>query len=421
MLIRNFCILWALILVLQHSAFADDQGLSLNFDNARVSSILRTIASLAQRNVVFSDDINGSMSLFVKKMNWPAALELVLKSQHLSLKNLDAHTWYISKDESLTPASAVPAVNVAEKSTQALIRTRFFRIHYAKPEAILQILQNNRALLSASGQVAFDARTDTLIVSDTTTNLLRVQELLQQIDVPVPEVEISAKIVVVNKSALEALGVTLTQGENAAVSVLGSIKKMAVNLPITNPAGIISFSLGKLSSQELNLELQALEASGDGKVISAPQLIVSNNQEAYIEEGSEVPYQTSTSSGATQIEFKKAVLGLKVVPRITVPNMLDLKLQVNKDSVTGETASVGLVPIIATREVRTELLMKSGETLVLGGIYTEEKSLEQRGVPLLSGIPGLGWLFKSRKIADKYTDLLVFISPRIILPTKESS
>jgi len=398
----------------QKVSFAqDEESLSLNFNDAPVTGILRTIAKLAQHNLLLADDVQGNMSLFVKKMNWPAALQLVLQSQHLQLQELNANTWYISKAKDQN--ASVSNVNTFNRVTPARpLSTRFFSIHYADPEAVLQLIQNNRALLPPEGQASIDRRTSTLVVSATEAQLSEIEKLLNTIDVPVPQVQIDARIVVVNKSALQALGVVLGQGENNPINLLGSIQKVAIRAPLIDPAGVLGFSLGSLNGQQLDLELQALETSGDGKIIAAPNLTVSNNQEAYIEEGNDVPYQTSTSSGATQIEFKKAVLGLKVTPQITGHGMLDLALQVNKDSVTARSASAGDVPIIATAELHTNLLVRDGQTVVLGGIYTEEKSLDHRGVPVLSGIPGLGWLFRSQRVSDKYTDLLVFITPRIL-------
>ena len=229
------------------------------------------------------------------------------------------------------------------------------------------------------------------------------------------EVEINARIVVVDKSALNAFGVMLGNVQPTSIKMLGSVVSApTINLPIANPSGTLAFGLGKLGGQELDLQLQALEAMGDGKIISAPELTVSENQKAYIEQGNEVPFQTSTSSGATQIEFKKAVLGLTVTPQIMEDGSINLSLLVNKDAVTAQDAAKTSTPIISTSEVSTNVRVQNGQTLALGGIYGEEKSTQTNQVPYLSGIPGVGWLFKSNQVSDKYTDLLVFITPKIV-------
>lgn len=407
---------WVLVILLFWliPLYAEDEPLSLDFTDAPVADILNTIAEISGHNLVLGDDVTGTMSLHVIKMNWPAALQMVLSGQNLTLKNIDADTWYIGDTTHM--ANQVRAENEINKTLNDAtpVTTEFFHIHYANPSAILSLIQNNHALLSAKGQASLDQRTATLIISDMPQNLNLIKTLLQTIDVPVQEVEIDARIVLVNKSALNALGVMLGSSQPNPVTLLGSVNSANVNLPIVNPAGTIGFSLGKLAGQELDLQLQALEETGDGKVISAPELTVSDNQEAYIQEGSEVPFRTATSSGATQIEFKKAVLGLKVTPQIMADGSINLKLQINKDSVTNQEGANNTTPIIATSEVNTLVRVADGETLVLGGIYSEDKSTQVKQVPVLGGIPGLGWLFKSKSVSDKYTDLLVFITPKVL-------
>ena len=223
-----------------------------------------------------------------------------------------------------------------------------------------------------------------------------------------------ARIVVVDKSALQSLGVVLDNSATHAMNLLGSVNQAVINLPILNPAGTIGFGLGRIAGNELNLKLEALEVSGDGKVISAPELTVSNNQEAYIEQGSEIPFQTSTSSGATQVEFKKAVLGLRVIPQLAEGSKINLILQVNKDSISHQLGAAGDLPIINTSQVNTNVLVANGETIVLGGIYGEEKIHTLDEVPVLGGIPGIGWLFRSTNDSEKYTDLLIFVTPSLV-------
>jgi type IV pilus assembly protein PilQ len=404
----------SLFLLFAVTLYAEDEPLTLDFTEAPVADVLDTIAEVSGHNLVLGEGVTGTMSLHVNKMNWPAALEMVLSGQNLSLKNIDANTWLI--DDTATLNNQMRTQNEMNKNINDTtpLATEFFHIHYASPANVLTLIQNNHALLSSRGQASLDARTATLIISDLPQNLALIKNLLATIDVPVLEVEIDARVVVVNKSALNALGVLLNSGTPTPVTMLGSVNSATINLPIANPAGTLGFSLGKLAGQDLDLKLQALESMGDGKIISAPELTVSDNQEAYIEQGSEVPFRTSTSSGATQIEFKKAVLALKVTPQIMMDGSINLKLQINKDAVSSEDAAKTNTPIISTSEVSTNVRVADGETLALGGIYGEDKSTQISQVPFLGGIPSLGWLFKSRQIADKYTDLLVFITPKII-------
>jgi type IV pilus assembly protein PilQ len=404
-----------LLLIFSGMLYAEDEPLDLDFTDAPVSDILNTIAEISGHNLVLGDGVDGTMSLNVVKMNWPEALHMVLLGQNLSLKNVNDHTWYISETSAL--ANQVRSESDINKSLidASPLVTEFFHLHYADPQKTLTLIQSNHALLSSRGQVSLDQRTATLVISDVPQNIALIKTLLQTIDVPVREVEIDARIVVVDKSALNAFGVMLGNVQPAPIKMLGSVVDApTINLPIANPSGILAFGLGKLGGQELDLQLQALETMGDGKIISAPELTVSENQEAYIEQGNEVPFQTSTSSGATQIEFKKAVLGLTVTPQIMEDGSINLSLVVNKDAVTAQDAAKTSTPIISTSEVSTNVRVQNGQTLALGGIYGEEKSTQTNQVPYLSGIPGVGWLFKSNQVSDKYTDLLVFITPKII-------
>lgn len=408
-------LLWFLLLVML-PLYADDQPLTLDFTDAPVTDILQTIAQLSGHNLVLGGNVNGVMSLHVNKMNWPAALQMVLTAQNLSINNMDADTWYIA--DSNVIANQVRAQTEVDKtlSDAGPVQMAFFKVHYANPVNLFNLIRNNHALLSARGQISLDQRTSTLVASDTQAHLQLIQQLLQTLDVPVASIEIDSRIVVVNKSALNALGVTLNNASTPnAAQVLGSVNNSTnINLPVINPAGALGFSLGNIGGQQLDLQLQALEAEGDGKVVSAPELTVSDNQEAYIEQGSEVPFRTATSSGATQIEFKKAVLGLQVTPQIMEDGSINLKLQINKDAVTNQDGANNTTPIISTSQVSTNVRVGNGQTLVLGGIYNEDKSTSVRQVPVLGGIPGLGWLFKSQDISDQYTDLLVFITPKIL-------
>ena len=402
------------ILFIFRFAYAEDQPLDLDFTNAPVTSIIQTIAQLAGKNVVIAEDVSGTMSLHVNHMNWRQALNLVLQDQNLKLNNR-GDTWSIAPAGSLfNPVKDAQAIAVEPLVRSIPLQTDFIQVHYANVKDLQNLVLQDKALLSSEGQIVMDRRTGTLIVTDTPDHLKLVSVVIAHLDVPVQQIHIEARIVIVDKSALESLGIVLDQSATRAMNLLGSVSQATINLPIVNPAGTIGFGLGKIAGAELNLELQALEVSGDGKVISAPELTVSDNQEAYIEQGSEIPFQTSTSSGATQIEFKKAVLGLRVIPQLTENGKINLILQVNKDSISHQASPAGDIPIINTSQVNTNVLVSNGETIVLGGIYGEEKIHALSEVPILGGIPGIGWLFRSTNDSEKYTDLLVFVTPSLV-------
>jgi len=406
---------WFLVVLLCFASFsyAEDSGLDLDFTNAPVSQILQTIATLAGENLVLDQSVTGTMSLHVKHMKWPAALNLVLNAQKLSLKKL-GHTWFIGSSAAMRDNFKQQAdANTALDQSESL-ETILIPLHYTNGKSLADVILRDKALLSSRGQLSVDERTNTLIVTDTLSHLASIKTVVAKLDVPVQQVHIEARIVVVDKTALNAFGVTLDNSATSAMNLLGSVNKASVNLGLLNSAGTIGFGLGKLAGHELDLQLQALETSGDGKVISAPELTVSDHQTANVEEGSQVPFQTSTSSGATQIEFINAVLGLTVTPSITAEGKIDLHLKITKNSVSNQVGPAGDVPLINTSEVSTHVMLNNGQTMVLGGIYSEEHEHSKRQVPVLGGIPGIGWLFRNTQDSDKYTDLLIFVTPSIV-------
>lgn len=405
---------WIFVLCFCFSfAYAEDEALDLDFNNAPVARILETIAELADRNIVLDQSVTGTMSLHVNHMNWQQALNLVLTTQHLSM-NESGNVWFISSNQNMLNDLKVQGdVNTAIDQSDPL-ETELIALHYANGQGVIDLVTHDKALLSPRGQIAWDQRTNTIVVTDTAAHVVQIQTIIARLDVPVTQIRIYARIVVVDKSALQAFGVQLDSAATHAMNLLGSVSSATLNLGIANPAGTIGFGLGKIAGNELDLELQALETSGDGKVISAPELTVSANQTASIEQGSDVPFQTSTSSGATQIEFIPATLGLKVTPQLTPNGEINMVLQVNKNSVSNQVGPSGNLPLINTSEVVTNVLVHNGETIVLGGIYSEERTHEVKQVPVLGGIPAVGWLFKNDRENSQYTDLLIFVTPSIV-------
>jgi type IV pilus assembly protein PilQ len=343
----------------------------------------------------------------------------------------------------------------ARQALQTLepLRSEFIQVNYAKAAELAELIRGSgggNQLLSGRGTVAIDTRTNTLLVQDTTASLESIGRLVTRLDVPVRQVSIETRVVIVNDDYSRALGVRFgatSVKENSSdgmISLTGSSagsdvivgtaldnlqntgqpfpvglppvnQRYNVNLPIASPAG--QLALAVLDSDFLvDLELSALQAEGNGRIVSTPRVVTTNQKEARILQGVEVPYQESSSSGATTTSFKEAVLSLTVTPQITPDNRIIMDLNVSKDSV-GElvpSATGGSVPTIDTREVIATISVRNGETVVLGGIYETELRETSNKVPVLGDIPGLGILFRNRTNLNNNAELLIFVTPKIL-------
>ncbi len=293
------------------------------------------------------------------------------------------------------------------------LQSQFFTLHYAKAKEVAAMLRGSDAgILSSFGRVIVDQRTNGVWVKDLPARVKDVRRFLQQIDVPLKQVLIKARIVAVDSNYQQQLGVTYG---TRSTKGLGLTAGLNMNMPITASAtGVVRLALATLGDdQVLDMEIKALETTGHANLLSSPHLITANRQAAYIESGQEIPYQEKTSSGATNVAFKKAVLRLKVTPEIGANNRILLKLQVNQDKVSAIV--VNGVPAIDTREVKTQLWVRNGQTIVLGGIYENNRYQQVERVPFLSAIPIIGKLFQSREIKNERKELLVFVTPQIVL------
>jgi len=386
--------------------------ITLNFQQMPIRGVLQQLAQFAHINCVISPKVSGNISLYLDEVTWQQALATILQSQGLAKRFVDG-VWYIA------PASAIAnqekaLLDVATQSQElAPLQVEFFKLRYAKASDIAKILNDsNGSFVGKRGQVLVDKRTNSLIVRDTEPNIEEISNLINKLDQPLEQVHITAKIMVVDQTALQELGVMING--HGGGSAPGDVTNALVNLPVTNPAGVIGAALGVLpGGLKLNVEIQALESEGDGQVISEPELTVSNNQQASIEQGSEIPFQTSTPSGATQVEFKKAVLGLEVTPQITPDHHLVLNLTVTNDAVTKNKGTAQNIPIIAASSIHTRVLVNNGQTVVLGGIHLQEEREDERRVPWLGKLPVLGWLFRNKSKTFKDSELVVFVTPTI--------
>jgi type IV pilus assembly protein PilQ len=428
------------------------ERLTLNFQDIETRAVLQLLADTSGQNMVITDTVSGNVTLRLQNVPWDQALDIVMRTKGLDMRR-EGNVVFIA------PAAEIAArekeLLSARKQVQELspLRTEYLQINYAKASDLAALIKSGEAnsLLSNRGSVAIDERTNTLLLQDTSDRLADIRRLVSTLDIPVRQVLIEARIVIVNDDYNRELGVRfgstvafdhggsdgagvigsngfVTEDDGAVISrdpavaqtpsgfVLPSpADRYMVNLPIGNPAGRLAMTLLD-SDYIVDLELSAAQAEGRGEILSSPRLITSNQREATIEQGVEIPYQESSASGATTTQFKKAVLSLKVTPQITPDNRVILDLTVSKDSVGQLVASAtgGFVPSIDTREIVTQVLVNDGQTVVLGGILETERRESEQKVPWLGDIPIMGHLFKSTSKTDNKDELLIFVTPRIL-------
>ena len=429
------------------------ERLTLNFQDIDVRSVLQLLADTGGQNIVVSDSVKGNLTLRLQNVPWDQALDIVLRTKGLD-KRRDGNVIIVGPAAEL--AAQEKTQLSARKQIQELepLHTEFLQVNYAKASDLAKLIKSSEggknSMLSPRGALSIDERTNTLLIEDTADRLANIRRLVQTLDVPVKQVLIEARIVVVTDQFERDLGARLgitsvhQNGNNGLLAVTGNgagadtmtnsattnlnstgslypvttptlANQYQVNLPVVNPAG--SIGIGLLgSSYLLNLELSAAQNEGRGEVISSPRVITANQKEATIMQGVEIPYQQSASSGATTTQFKKAVLSLKVTPLITPDKRVILDLDVSDDTVGQlvQSATGGTVPSINTREIITQVLVNDGQTVVLGGILETTKTKTADKVPYLGDIPVLGHLFKSTINVNNKTELLIFITPKIL-------
>jgi type IV pilus assembly protein PilQ len=429
------------------------ERLTLNFQDIETRAVLQLLADTSGQNMVISDTVGGNVTLRLQNVPWDQALDIVMRTKGLDMRR-EGNVMFVAPAQEI--AAREKELLTARQQVQQLapLRTEYLQINYAKAADLAALMKvgDKSSLLSERGSVAIDERTNTLLLQDTSERLADIRRLVSTLDIPVRQVLIEARIVIVNDDYRRELGVRFGAtaafehgGQDGAGIVGGTnfvtsedevvlspnnglvsdgrpgfvqgdpIDRYMVNLPIANPAGRLALTL--LDSDYLvDLELSAAQAEGRGEIISSPRLITANQREATIEQGVEIPYQESSSSGATTTSFKKAVLSLKVTPQITPDNRVILDLTVAKDSVGQLVASAtgGFVPSIDTREIVTQVLVNDGQTVVLGGILETERRDAETKVPWLGDIPVLGHLFKTTSKQDNKDELLIFVTPRIL-------
>jgi len=429
------------------------ERLTLNFQDIETRAVLQLLADASGQNIVVSDSVTGNVTLRLQNVPWDQALDIVLRTKGLDKRRQD-NVIIVAPSEELATREKAELASKKDISELSPLRTEYLQVNYAKATDMAVLIKSQgRSLLSARGNVAVDDRTNTLLLQDTAERLTDIRRLVATLDIPVRQVLIESRIVIVDDDFARSLGAILgftgitKNGANGLVTttgtaagtdqILGSAlannaagtgpfpvsvptgttaaNRYNVNLEAPTPAG--SIALGVLGSDYLvDLELSAAQTETRAEIISSPRVITANQKEATIEQGVEIPYQESAASGATSIQFKKAVLSLKVTPQITPDNRIILSLDVKDDNVgTVVVASGGInVPSIDTREITTQVLVNDGQTVVLGGILATTHRTDETKVPFLGDVPVLGNLFKTTTKTNDKDELLIFVTPKIV-------
>ncbi len=431
----------------------EGQRLTLNFQDIETRAVLQLLAETSGKNIVVSDTVQGNVTLRLRNVPWDQALDIVMTTKGLDMRQ-NGNVIMVA------PAEEIAARETADLEAQLAIAelepvySEFLQVNYAKAADLAGLIAGagEGSMLSERGSIAVDDRTNTLLIQDTAERLQNIRRMVRTLDIPIKQVLIESRIVIVNDDFSRDIGVrlgltgfdlgsdTLTtysgSGQGTDTMINSALENLAdpangtpfpieiptltnrynVALPIANPAGRIALAI--LGDDYLvDLELSALEAEGRGEIVSTPRVITANQKEANIEQGVEIPYQQSASSGATTIQFKKAVLSLTVTPQITPDNNIIMDLRVHKDNVGDIISTGGLggtVPSIDTRAVETQVLVRDGQTVVLGGIYETERRETINKVPFLGDIPYLGAAFRSKQRTNNKAELLIFVTPRIL-------
>lgn len=417
------------------------EKLSLNFQNIEVRSVLQVIADFTGLNIVASDTVTGNLTLRLKDVPWDQALDIIMQNKGLTMRKVGNVITVAPTEEVAAKDKAALEASRAIEDLEPLV-TEVFRLKYQKAEDFKNILTGansgggtggqNRSILSNRGSAVWDPRTNTLFIQDTAKKLAEIQDIINKTDIPVRQVMIESRLVLADEQFGKSLGArfgvqssttpgqntlniggTLSDTGNAATGTAGSTTGLNSNLPVTAAgAGSLAFSLFRLpAGLLLNLELTALETDNRGKIVSSPRVTTADQQTAKIAQGTEIPYQQASSSGATAVSFKEAELSLEVTPLITPDNNIIMDLEVKKESVGEIFAGV---PSIDTQNVKTQVLVANGETAVLGGIYEQTERNQVEKVPFFGDIPILGNAFKRRTRQDDKSELLIFITPKIM-------
>lgn len=422
------------------------EKLSLNFQNIEVRSVLQLLADFTEMNLVASDSVGGSVTLRLNNVPWDQALDIILKSKGLA-KRVAGNVMMVGPTAEVAAQEKLELEAKKQVAELSPLQSEFFEISYAKASELVTILNSTGtsgasgsrvSLISARGGMAVDQRTNTIIIQETADKLLEIRKIINRLDRPVRQVMIESRIVIANDDFTRDLGVrfgvtgidhndnagngTIDPGDSVVAGGGGLANTILPNaagiaagglitdLSAANPAGAVQFLVGKIGSSLLQLELSALQAEQKGEVVSSPRVITSNQTEATISQGTQIPYQEASSSGATSTSFEDAFLELKVTPQITPDDRINLDIFVSKDEADRTTNP----PAINVQKVETEVLVDNGDTVILGGIFERTKGSGIKKVPFFGDLPLIGFLFRNTVKTDNNRELLFFITPKIL-------
>lgn len=409
------------------------QPITLNFQDIPIRSVLQIIADTNNFNLVTSDTVSGNITLRLDGVPWDQALDVVLRVKGLD-KRMDGSILMVAPSEELAAREAKELQARQQVEELEPLYSEYIQLNYAKAEEFADLLKTDiNSIISHRGSVSVDKRTNTLLIKDTSRSIESVRRMVETLDVPVKQVRIESRMVTVDDTVQEDLGVRWgfsdQQGSDAISGTLdganalsnGNIpsleNRLNVNLGVKGvPAGSIGMHIAKLADGTLiDLELSALEQENKGEIIATPSITTANQKKARIEQGTEIPYVEASSSGATTVSFKKAVLSLEVTPQITPDNKIILDLVITQDT-KGDTVQTpnGPATAINTQQIQTQVLVENGQTIVLGGIYQQEVKTAVSKIPILGDIPYLGLLFKNSRDINEKRELLIFVTPKII-------
>jgi type IV pilus assembly protein PilQ len=417
----------------------EGERLSLNFQDIEVRAVLQLLADFTGLNMVVSDTVAGRITLRLKNVPWDQAMDIILKTKGLSMRRND-NVVLVAPTEEIAAREKLELESQQQIEELAPLRSEFIQVNYAKAEDLASLLKSpENKLISDRGSVSIDERTNTLLIQDTAAKISEVRELVATLDIPVRQVLIESRIVIANNDFARDLGVKLsgattwTNGDTnigigggldnepptgtAPIFDPGGLgEALLVNLPAVAPTSAANFVVGKLGSWLLRLELSAMQMEGKGEIVSSPRVITADQNQATIKQGVQIPYQEATSSGATSVAFKDAVLELTVTPQITPDDRIIMDLNVKKDNPDFTRAILG-VPPVDTREVETSVLVDNGETVVLGGVFERNKSKNIGRTPFFGDLPYVGWAFRQETVNDENSELLIFVTPKILKDT----
>ena len=405
-------ILVVLIAILQPVQAGKNQNVTLVVDDVPVTQVLQALAEQERKNLVISPDVRGVVSLHLTDVPWKQALQTVVKSAGLVLRQEGA-ILHVHSESWQSEEAARQEAEVARRQANLPLENRHIALHYADAT---ELAKAGDKLLSAKGSLTVDKRTNRLLVRDNSPTLALVEQWVAQMDLPIEQVELAAHIVTINEKSLRELGVKWTLAEAEKAGAVGQVTTIASDLSVANATTRVGFNIGRINGRLLDLELSALEQQQQLDIIASPRLLASHLQPASIKQGSEIPYQVSSGeSGATSVEFKEAVLGMEVTPTVLPKGRIRLKLRISQN-MPGQMLQQadGEVLAIDKQEIETQVEVKSGETLALGGIFSNKNKTGKDSIPLLGDIPWFGQLFRHDGKENERRELVVFITPRLV-------